>query len=55
MDAAFRSATRLVRALRAKKIGALELLDLYAARIARAPSIVAMQVCCRGCLLVGLM
>lgn len=35
MDTAFWSATKLVRALRAKKIGALELLDLYAARIAR--------------------
>ena len=35
MDTAFWSATRLIRALRAKKIGALELLDLYAARIAR--------------------
>ena len=35
MDIAFWSATKLLRALRAKKIGALELLDLYAARIAR--------------------
>jgi len=35
MDIAFWSATKLVRALRAKKIGALELLELYAARIAR--------------------
>jgi amidase len=35
VDTAFWSATRLIRALRAKKIGALELLDLYAARIAR--------------------
>ncbi|MBE0625569.1 MAG: amidase [Burkholderiales bacterium] len=35
MDIAFWSATKLARALRAKKIGALELLDLYAARIAR--------------------
>ena len=35
MDIAFWSATKLVRALHAKKIGALELLDLYAARIAR--------------------
>lgn len=35
MDTAFWSATRLIRALRARKIGALELLDLYAARIAR--------------------
>ena len=35
MDTAFWSATKLIRALRAKKIGALELLDLYAARIAR--------------------
>ena len=33
MDIAFWSATRLIRALKAKKIGALELLDLYAARI----------------------
>ncbi|MBK5103389.1 MAG: hypothetical protein JJE42_04005 [Burkholderiales bacterium] len=36
MDIAFWSATKLIRALRAKKIGALELLDHYAARIARA-------------------
>jgi amidase len=35
MDTAFWSATKLIRALRTKKIGALELLDLYAARIAR--------------------
>ncbi len=35
MDTAFWSATRLMRALRTKKIGALELLDLYAERIAR--------------------
>lgn len=35
MDTAFWSATRLIGALRARKIGALELLDLYAARIAR--------------------
>jgi amidase len=35
MDTAFWSATRLIRALRARKIGALELLDLYATRIAR--------------------
>lgn len=35
MDTAFWSATRLIRALRTKKIGALELVDLYAARIAR--------------------
>jgi len=35
MDMAFWSATKLVRALRARKIGALELLDHYAARIAR--------------------
>ncbi len=33
MDTAFWSATRLIRALKAKKIGALELLDHYAARI----------------------
>ena len=33
MDTAFLSATRLIRALRSKKIGALELLDLYAQRI----------------------
>ena len=33
MDTAFLSATRLIRALRSKKLGALELLDLYAARI----------------------
>jgi len=31
----FLSATQLVRALRTKRIGALELLELYAARIAR--------------------
>lgn len=35
MDSAFWPATKLIRALKAKKIGALELLDLYAARIAR--------------------
>ena len=35
MDTAFWSATKLIRALKAKKIGALELLDLYAARIAK--------------------
>ena len=35
MNTAFWSATKLIRALKAKKIGALELLDLYAARIAR--------------------
>jgi amidase len=35
MDIAFWSATKLVRALRAKKISAVELLDLYAARIAK--------------------
>jgi amidase len=35
MDTAFLSATRLIRALRSKKIGALELLDLYAARIGK--------------------
>jgi len=33
MDIAFWPATRLVRALRSKKLGALELLDYYAARI----------------------
>jgi amidase len=33
MDTAFLSARRLIRALRSKKLGALELLDLYAARI----------------------
>ncbi|HZM44540.1 MAG TPA: amidase [Burkholderiales bacterium] len=33
MDTVFLSATKLIRALRSKKIGALELLDLYAARI----------------------
>jgi amidase len=33
MDTAFWPATRLIRALKAKKIGALELLDHYAARI----------------------
>ena len=33
MDTAFRSATRLIRALKTKKLGALELLDHYAARI----------------------
>ena len=32
-DIAFWSATKLIRALRAKKIGALELLEHYAARI----------------------
>ena len=35
MDTAFWSATKLIRALKAKKIGARELLDLYAARITR--------------------
>ncbi len=35
MDTAFWSATKLIRALKAKKLGALELLDLYAARIAK--------------------
>ena len=35
MDTAFWSATKLIRALRTKKIGALELLDYYAARVAR--------------------
>ena len=35
MNTAFWSATRLIRALRAKKIGALELLEHYAARIGR--------------------
>jgi amidase len=35
MDTAFWSATKLIGALRARKIGALELLDLYAARIER--------------------
>jgi amidase len=33
MDTAFWSATKLIRALRGKKIGALELLELYASRI----------------------
>ena len=33
MDTAFLSATKLIRALRSKKIGALELLELYAGRI----------------------
>jgi amidase len=33
METAFWSATRLIRALKAKKLGALELLDYYAARI----------------------
>ena len=33
MNTAFWSATKLSAALRAKKIGALELFDLYAARI----------------------
>ena len=33
MDTAFWSATKLIRALKAKKLGALELLDYYAARI----------------------
>jgi len=33
MNTAFWSATRLARALRAKRIGALELFDLYAARV----------------------
>ena len=32
-DTAFWPATKLIRALRARKIGALELLELYAARI----------------------
>jgi amidase len=35
VDTAFWPATKLIRALRAKRIDALELLDLYAARIAR--------------------
>ena len=35
MDTALWSATKLIRALKAKKVGALELLDLYAARIAK--------------------
>jgi amidase len=35
MDIVFSPATRLIRALRAGKIGALELLDVYAGRIAR--------------------
>lgn len=35
MDTAFWPATKLIRALRTRKIGALELLDLYAGRIAR--------------------
>jgi amidase len=35
MNTAFWSATRLARALRAKKIGAVELFDLYAARVRR--------------------
>ncbi len=35
MDIAFWPATRLIRALRARKIGAVELLDLYAERVAR--------------------
>ncbi len=35
MNTPFLSATQLVRALRSKRIGALELLDLYAERIAR--------------------
>ncbi len=35
MDTAFWSATKLIRALKTKKIGALELLDLYARRIAK--------------------
>src|SRR3954471_18902338 len=35
MDIAFSSATKLVRALKAKKVGALELLDHFAARIAK--------------------
>ncbi len=35
MDTAFWPATKLIRALRARKIGALELLELYAARIAQ--------------------
>ena len=33
MDTAFWSATRLIRALKTKKLGALELLDYYAARV----------------------
>src|SRR6185503_15547574 len=33
MDTAFFSATKLIRALKSKKLGALELLDYYAARI----------------------
>ena len=35
MEPAFSSAVKLVRALRARRIGALELLDHYADRIAR--------------------
>ncbi len=35
MNTAFWSATRLARALRAKQLGALELFDLYAARVQR--------------------
>ena len=35
MDTAFLSATRLIRALRSKKIGALELLELYIRRVER--------------------
>ena len=35
MDTAFWTATRLIRALKSKKIGALELLDHYAKRIAK--------------------
>ena len=34
MDIAFWSASKLIRALKAKKVGALELLDHYAGRIA---------------------
>ena len=33
MDPAFQSATNLIRALRRKKIGALELLELYIQRV----------------------
>ncbi len=38
MDIAFWPATRLIRALRARKIGAVELLDLYAEPLDRFPS-----------------
>jgi amidase len=39
MDTGFLSATSLIRALRSKRIGALELLELYIERIGRYDSV----------------